>query len=82
MNKLFTTILLSAFASASFASTPNLAPATGDKTPPKAAAKAEVKAEAKIAPAKEKASANAPIIPYSIFIIQIWFFFQQLPLLL
>jgi hypothetical protein len=56
MNKLFTTILLSAFASASFASTPNLAPATGEKTAPKAAAKAEVKAEAKIAPAKEKAA--------------------------
>ena len=56
MNKLFTTILLSAFASASFASTPNLAPAAGDKTPPKAAAKAEVKAEAKKAPVKEKAA--------------------------
>ena len=56
MNKLFTTILVSAFASASFASTPNLAPATGDKTPPKAAAKAEVKADAKSAPVKEKAS--------------------------
>ena len=56
MNKLFTTLLLTAFAGASFASTPNLAPAAGDKTPPKAAAKAEVKAEAKIAPAKEKAS--------------------------
>ena len=56
MNKLFTTILLSAFASASFASTPNLAPAAGDKTPPKAAAKAEVKAEAKNAPVKEKAA--------------------------
>ena len=56
MNKLFTTILVSAFASASFASTPNLAPATGDKTPPKAAAKAEVKADAKNAPVKEKAS--------------------------
>lgn len=55
MNKLFTTILLSAFASASFASTPSLAPAS-DKTPPKAAAKAEVKAEAKSAPVKEKAS--------------------------
>jgi len=51
MNKLFTTILLSAFASASFASTPNLAPA-GDKTAPKA----EAKAEAKKAPMKEKAS--------------------------
>ena len=56
MNKLFTTILLSAFASASFASTPNLSPAAGDKTPPKAAAKAEVKAEVKNAPAKEKAA--------------------------
>ena len=56
MNKLFTTILLSAFASASFASTPNLAPAAGDKTPPKAAAKAEVKAEVKNAPVKEKAA--------------------------
>ncbi len=55
MNKLFTTILLSAFASASFSSTPNLAPA-GDKTAPKAAAKAEVKAEAKNAPVKEKAA--------------------------
>jgi len=55
MNKLFTTILLSAFASTSFASTPNLAPA-GDKTAPKAEAKAEVKAEAKKAPMKEKAS--------------------------
>ena len=41
MNKLFTTILLSAFASASFASTPNLAPATGEKAAPKAAAKAK-----------------------------------------
>ena len=56
MNKLFTTILLSAFASASFASTPNLAPATGEKAAPKAAAKAEVKAEAKNAPMKEKAA--------------------------
>ena len=56
MNKLFTTILLSAFASASFASTPNLAPAASDKTPPKAAAKAEVKAEAKNAPVKKKAA--------------------------
>jgi len=56
MNKLFTTILLSAFASASFASTPNLAPATGEKTAPKAAAKAEVKADAKNAPVKEKAA--------------------------
>ena len=56
MNKLFTTILLSAFASASFASTPSLAPAAGDKTPPKAAAKTEVKAEAKSAPVKEKAA--------------------------
>ena len=56
MNKLFTTILVSAFASASFASTPNLAPAAGDKTPPKAAAKAEVKADAKSAPVKEKAA--------------------------
>jgi hypothetical protein len=56
MNKLFTTILLSAFASASFASTPNLAPAASDKTAPKVATKAEVKAEAKIAPAKEKAA--------------------------
>ena len=56
MNKLFTTILLSAFASASFASTPNLAPAASDKTAPKAATKADVKAEAKIAPAKEKAA--------------------------
>jgi hypothetical protein len=56
MNKLFTTILLSAFASASFASTPNLAPATGEKAAPKAAAKAEVKAEAKNTPAKEKAA--------------------------
>ena len=56
MNKLFTTILLSAFASVSFASTPNLAPATGEKAAPKAAAKAEVKAEAKNAPMKEKAA--------------------------
>lgn len=56
MNKLFTTILLSAFASASFASTPNLAPATGEKIAPKAEAKAEVKAEAKKAPVKEKAA--------------------------
>ena len=56
MNKLFTTLLLTAFAGASFASTPNLAPAAGDKTPPKAAAKAEVKADAKNVPVKEKAS--------------------------
>ena len=55
MNKLFTTILLSAFASASFASTPNLAPA-GDKATPKPEAKADVKAEAKKAPMKEKAA--------------------------
>jgi hypothetical protein len=48
MNKLFTTILLSAFASASFASTPNLAPAAGEKITPKA--------EAKKAPVKEKAA--------------------------
>lgn len=56
MNKLFATILLSAFASASFASTPNLAPAAGDKATSKAEAKADVKAEAKKAPTKEKAS--------------------------
>ena len=54
MNKLFTTILLSAFASASFASTPNLAAAAGEKITPKAEAKAEVKAEVKKAPVKEK----------------------------
>ena len=56
MNKLIATFILSAFAGASFASTPNLAPAAGDKTPPKAATKAEVKADAKNAPVKEKAS--------------------------
>ena len=56
MNKIFTTLLLTAFAGASFASTPNLAPATGEKIAPKAEAKAEVKAEAKKAPVKEKAA--------------------------
>ena len=54
MNKLFTTLLLTAVAGASFASTPNLAPATGEKIAPKAEAKAEVKGEAKKAPVKEK----------------------------
>ena len=56
MNKLFTTLLLTAVAGASFASTPNLAPATGEKIAPKAEAKAEVKGEAKKAPVKEKAA--------------------------
>jgi len=56
MNKLFTTILLSAFASASFASTRNLAPAAGVKITPKAEAKAEVKGETKKSPVKEKAA--------------------------
>jgi hypothetical protein len=56
MNKIITTLILGAFASASFASTPNLAPAAGEKITPKAEAKADVKAEAKKAPMKEKAS--------------------------
>ena len=50
MNKLFTTLLLTAVAGASFASTPNLAPAAGEKITPKA------EAEAKKAPVKEKAA--------------------------
>ena len=55
MNKLIATFILSAFAGASFASTPNPAPAT-DKAAPKAEAKAEAKADAKKAAVPEKAA--------------------------